>query len=150
MTQFRQDKMTENERWDALVNRQPIDRVPLFLASLGFSLRNVGQSVMKAYQDPEMSFWGQVWTNEMYGAMHCTRYIGGAFGVREFGGEVRMPKGEYAMAPSLLRPPIESEEDIERLELHEIQISDYEKLPEIFNNFAEMIEEIGMNPFKGM
>jgi len=38
----------------------------------------------------------------------------------------------------------------ERVELHQIQISDYEKIPEIFNNFAELIEEIGMNPFKGM
>ncbi len=40
--------------------------------------------------------------------------------------------------------------DLERVEMHEIQISDYEKLPKIFENFAELIEEIGMNPFKGM
>ena len=40
--------------------------------------------------------------------------------------------------------------DIERVELHEIQISDYEKLPKIFEKFAELVEEIGMNPFKGM
>jgi len=38
----------------------------------------------------------------------------------------------------------------ERVELHQLQISEYGKLPEIFNNFAELIEEIGMNPFKGM
>jgi quinone-modifying oxidoreductase subunit QmoB len=38
----------------------------------------------------------------------------------------------------------------ERVQIHELQISDYEKLPEIFNAFAEVIEEIGMNPFKGM
>jgi quinone-modifying oxidoreductase subunit QmoB len=38
----------------------------------------------------------------------------------------------------------------ERVELHQIEIADYEKIPQIFNNFAEMIEEIGMNPFKGM
>jgi quinone-modifying oxidoreductase subunit QmoB len=38
----------------------------------------------------------------------------------------------------------------ERVELHQLQISEYHKLPEIFNRFAEMIEEIGMNPFKGM
>ena len=40
--------------------------------------------------------------------------------------------------------------DIERVELHELQISDYEKLPKIFDDFAGLIEEIGMNPFKGM
>ena len=38
----------------------------------------------------------------------------------------------------------------ERVELHQLQISEYERIPEIFKNFAELIEEIGMNPFKGM
>ena len=38
----------------------------------------------------------------------------------------------------------------ERVELHQLQISEYEKLPKIFDDFAELIEEIGMNPFKGM
>jgi quinone-modifying oxidoreductase subunit QmoB len=39
----------------------------------------------------------------------------------------------------------------ERVELHELQISEYEKLPEIFANFQEeVIEKFGMNPFKGM
>ncbi len=38
----------------------------------------------------------------------------------------------------------------ERVELHQLEIAEYYKLPDIFNRFAEMIEEIGMNPFKGM
>jgi quinone-modifying oxidoreductase subunit QmoB len=38
----------------------------------------------------------------------------------------------------------------QRVEIHQLQISDYEILPEIFENFAEVIEQIGMNPFKGM
>jgi quinone-modifying oxidoreductase subunit QmoB len=38
----------------------------------------------------------------------------------------------------------------ERVELHQIQISDYHKLPEIFDQFMEVIDEYGMNPFKGM
>jgi quinone-modifying oxidoreductase subunit QmoB len=38
----------------------------------------------------------------------------------------------------------------ERVELHQLQISDYANIPEIFNKFAELIDEIGMNPFKGM
>ncbi|MBT7617350.1 MAG: hydrogenase iron-sulfur subunit [Calditrichaeota bacterium] len=38
----------------------------------------------------------------------------------------------------------------ERVELHQLQISEYDKLPVIFANFADLIEEIGMNPFKGM
>ncbi len=38
----------------------------------------------------------------------------------------------------------------ERVELHQLQISEYEKLPEIFGKFMEVIEKYGMNPFKGM
>jgi len=39
----------------------------------------------------------------------------------------------------------------ERVELHQLQISEYERLPEIFSTFfEEVIETYGMNPFKGM
>jgi quinone-modifying oxidoreductase subunit QmoB len=37
----------------------------------------------------------------------------------------------------------------ERVRLEEISITDYMKLPEIINGFAEEIEEVGPNPFKG-
>jgi len=38
----------------------------------------------------------------------------------------------------------------ERVELHQLQISEFRELAEIFNNFSEVIDEYGMNPFKGM
>ncbi|MBN2326963.1 MAG: FAD-dependent oxidoreductase [Candidatus Omnitrophica bacterium] len=38
----------------------------------------------------------------------------------------------------------------ERVELHQVEITDYEKIPQIINNFMDVIEEIGFNPFKGM
>lgn len=38
----------------------------------------------------------------------------------------------------------------ERVAIHELQISEYERLPEIFDGAAEVVEEFGMNPFKGM
>jgi quinone-modifying oxidoreductase subunit QmoB len=39
----------------------------------------------------------------------------------------------------------------ERVELHQLQISEYERLPEIFAAFQEnVIDQFGMNPFKGM
>jgi quinone-modifying oxidoreductase subunit QmoB len=40
--------------------------------------------------------------------------------------------------------------DTERVELHQLQIDEYYKLPGIFQRFTELIDEIGMNPFKGM
>jgi quinone-modifying oxidoreductase subunit QmoB len=40
--------------------------------------------------------------------------------------------------------------ECERVELHQLQISEYGRLPEIFDKFMEVVEEYGMNPFKGM
>jgi len=39
----------------------------------------------------------------------------------------------------------------ERVEIHQLQITEYEKIPELFEKFQEdVIEKFGMNPFKGM
>ena len=38
----------------------------------------------------------------------------------------------------------------ERVEIHEISINDYNKIPKIFDDFLEVIERVGPNPYKGM
>lgn len=38
----------------------------------------------------------------------------------------------------------------ERVELHTLSIDEYDKIPEIFNNFAETIDRLGPNPYKDM
>ena len=38
----------------------------------------------------------------------------------------------------------------ERVQLHQVQISDYEKVAALVNEFMETIEEVGPNPFKDM
>jgi quinone-modifying oxidoreductase subunit QmoB len=38
----------------------------------------------------------------------------------------------------------------ERVEIHELAITDYHKVPEIFDKFLETIEGVGFNPYKGM
>ena len=40
--------------------------------------------------------------------------------------------------------------DTERVELHQLQIDEYDRLPKIFQDFADLIDDIGYNPFKGM
>ena len=37
----------------------------------------------------------------------------------------------------------------ERVRVEELDISEYRKLPQIINQFAQQIEDVGMNPFKG-
>jgi quinone-modifying oxidoreductase subunit QmoB len=38
----------------------------------------------------------------------------------------------------------------ERVELHELALSDYPKIPKIFDDFLETIDTVGPNPYKGM
>ena len=38
----------------------------------------------------------------------------------------------------------------ERVELHELAISDFHKIPKIFDDFLEVMERVGPNPYKGM
>ncbi|MCK5126189.1 MAG: FAD-dependent oxidoreductase [candidate division Zixibacteria bacterium] len=38
----------------------------------------------------------------------------------------------------------------ERVEIHELSISDYHKIPKIFDDFLEVMEQVGPNPYKGM
>ncbi|MFZ5979085.1 MAG: FAD-dependent oxidoreductase [Candidatus Zixiibacteriota bacterium] len=38
----------------------------------------------------------------------------------------------------------------QRVELHELAMNDYHKIPKIFDDFLEVINSVGMNPYKGM
>ena len=38
----------------------------------------------------------------------------------------------------------------ERIEVHDISIADYDKIPKIFDDFLETIESVGLNPYKDM
>lgn len=38
----------------------------------------------------------------------------------------------------------------DRIQVHQLSLSEYEKLPRIFDEFLEKMEEIGPNPYKGM
>ncbi len=38
----------------------------------------------------------------------------------------------------------------ERVQLVQLSITEYDKLPQILNEFVQRLEEIGLNPFKGL
>jgi quinone-modifying oxidoreductase subunit QmoB len=61
------------------------------------------------------------------------------------GSELAVTRGEN-IREKLEQMAMESE----RVELHQLEISEYQRLPEIFDEFMGVIEEYGMNPFKGM
>jgi len=118
---LRQDEMTSAERMEALLKGKPIDRVPLLLfASLGFCGRNVGYSFATMYDDPEKSFQAQLWTMEQYGFQIEPNLGYASYGAWEFGGEIKLPSGEWEQAPKIVRFPVESEEDAWKLTLLDV------------------------------
>jgi len=40
--------------------------------------------------------------------------------------------------------------EAERVQMMQVAINEYDKLPEMINEFVEKVKEIGPNPFKGM
>jgi uroporphyrinogen decarboxylase len=115
---LKQDRMTSQERIDALFSYKKPDRVPLGEMSTGFSTRNIGYTIADAYDDPEKSFEGMIWTSEQYGWDQIPQYLGHTvLGVMDFGGEVRLPKGEYEGALVIKSYPVQTEHDIENLKM---------------------------------
>ena len=55
--------------------------------------------------------------------------------------EIRMKKIGEALSSLALEE--------ERVAQFEVAIDDYDKLPKMINDFVEMVEELGPNPFKG-
>jgi uroporphyrinogen decarboxylase len=117
----RQEKMTKKERIAALLKEDPIDHVPFYPFVLGFCARNVGYPLSVIYSDPARSWEAQLWTHEEYGFDWGPIYGYASYGTWEFGGEVNMPQGAYQQAPTHTTFPVQTEEDVYRLELPDVK-----------------------------
>ncbi len=119
----RQSRMTVGERWKAIINRKPVDRVPFFVMGINiFCCKNVGYTVEDTYNNVQRAFDAQVKSAEQYGYYPFT-YPGtcAAFWTWGFGGEIKWPKSEYEMAPSSVRYPVQSEEDVKSLKIPSVR-----------------------------
>jgi hypothetical protein len=100
MARFRQDGLTEKERFEALLHRRPVDRIPFYMWEFSFAAVTVGYPKVTTFTDPPKSFEAFRRTHEMFDGWHYIYYTPGAIGVREFGGEAKLPTGEYSQAVS--------------------------------------------------
>jgi uroporphyrinogen decarboxylase len=108
--------MTERERIEALLNRQVPDRVPIWpFVPNGFAVRYNNLSITDAYTNPEGLYESLRKTARDFGWVFVPMMAYAAMGAWEFGGEVRMPKGEYDQAPVVVRYPLENDGDVYRL-----------------------------------
>jgi Uroporphyrinogen-III decarboxylase len=81
----------------------------------GFATRNCGWSVADYYRDPARSFLAQIRCAEQYGYDGDPGYGYAAYGAWELGGEIRWPTGEYDQAPEVVRHPVSTPDDVDRL-----------------------------------
>lgn len=139
----------QTERVWALLKREKPDRVPLwpFFDMTGFAAVYHNRPIADAYRDPRESLTMQRKVCEDYGWI-CSPFFP-AFGVSDFGGEVRLPDSEFSQAPSTTRFPIESEEDIDTFKIPDIPQSKGILRETEFQSFVEG-EKFENEPFRMM
>jgi uroporphyrinogen decarboxylase len=138
---LRPDTMGSAERMDAVMAGRKPDRVPFNLFGAGFSARNVGYPTEVAYTDPQKCMEAQLWTGEQFGCEPTTGTGYASYGAYEFGGEIRMPRSQWESAPSIVRPAVESEEELEKLGLPDVKTAGM--IPH-FMEFSKLQERLGL------
>lgn len=113
--------MTADERWLALLNRRPLDRIPVYGLASGFSAVNCGLPIDEFYNMPEKAFQAVVQTADRFGWQDLPRIGYAAMGAWEFGGEIRLPGGAYSQAPVVVRKPVNSDGDVEALQVPDVK-----------------------------
>src|SRR5271157_4858653 len=117
----RHDTMSPSERLEALLNRQRPDRVPFVPFMFGFCAGIAGYSLADLYEDAEKCFWAQIRTAELFGHDGNPWYAYGSQGGWEFGGEIKMPRGEFGQAPTVQKFPITLPEEVDELQIPEVE-----------------------------
>lgn len=118
---MKKDPMTQNDRIEALLNRKPIDFVPFVHKGYSFCATNAGVAKADIFEYPETSFNAQLWTMEQYDAEMAPFYTFVAYGAWEFGGEISWPEDRWASGPSVAKRPVQTVEDIYKLELPDVK-----------------------------
>jgi uroporphyrinogen decarboxylase len=117
----KQAAMTERERFEALVRGERPDRIPVWMPGAGFCAIHSGRPLVDAYNDPATSLALQRKTWSALGYLCMPMFGRPNHLAPEFGGEIKMPEGEYAQAPMIARFPVENITDVWKLEMPDIK-----------------------------
>ncbi len=115
---LKQDRMSSGERIAALFSGRRPDRVPISMGATAFASRNAGLSITEAYGEPEKIFEALSLTIDQYAWDPVgLRFRHTILGAHDFGGEVRLPRGEYEGAMVVVSPPVRKAGDVEKLKM---------------------------------
>lgn len=111
-------EMSSRERLRALFSGSKPDRVPVIPFAMSYSARVAGISLKDYYLNPEKSFEAQRRAAAMIGYDGGPTYGYASVGGWEFGGEVLLPEeGSACYSPTVLKCPIQTHEDVQRLRI---------------------------------
>lgn len=136
-------KMTSMERMAAVMAGSKPDRVPVVPFVSGYSAKITGISLGDFYIDGDKCFEAQFASMRLHGYEQTPMYGYASCGAWEFGGEIGFPYGKGQGAPYVKKHPVETIEDIEKLEVPDFK----KKLPgayEISDRVANRCLELGM------
>ncbi len=149
---IRKDRMTKDERWLAMLNRQPLDRIPVHGFAQGFSAVHCGLTIAEVYNRPERAFHAITKTSAEFGWQDLPIISYASMGGWEFGGDIKWPSSEFSQAPTIVRFPVKFEDDIDNLQVPDVKkagmvplMMEVSKLQE--KSGAALIECVSLGPW---
>jgi uroporphyrinogen decarboxylase len=111
-----QDKMTPKERMMSLIQKKPIDRVPVIPFSKGYSAKIAGLSRGDFYRYPQKAIEADARLKERHPGLDGGPSYGWAdYGAWDFGGEIKFPFNDESQTPQVIRTPVQAPEDVKTL-----------------------------------
>jgi len=118
----RKGRMTERERVEALLRREKPNRVPNWpVTPLGFCTIYNGGTIADAYSKPEVYLAAERKSCQDFGWVFYPLMAFPDTLASEFGGEVKLPAGDFAQAPMVTRFAVNSEEDVWNLKVPDVK-----------------------------
>jgi uroporphyrinogen decarboxylase len=112
------DKMTSSQRWKALLNGDPVDRVAVFPITFGHTAIIYGYPNLGAYYEkPDVAYKCQKIARELYGYEQPYVLLSPGYGSAEWGSKILFPYNPKMGAPSTIDPIVKTSEDVEKLEV---------------------------------
>ncbi|MDD1776186.1 MAG: hypothetical protein LUP94_02405 [Candidatus Methanomethylicus sp.] len=111
------DRLSGGERMFGLLTGQKIDRIPVSPFAEGYAAKVCGASIGDFYSNAKTNFWCQLMAADMHGYDSSPFYGYASVGAWEFGGKIEFPYGVGHGAPYVTKHPIETPEDVDRMEI---------------------------------
>jgi uroporphyrinogen decarboxylase len=112
------DKMTNVERWKAIFNGDPVDRVPVFPLCQGHSVIANGHANVGAYYEfPDVAYRCGKITREMYGYDQPIAFLPPGYFSAEWGSKIMFPYNPKMGATSTTDCVVKTPEDVEKLQV---------------------------------